>query len=133
MIPSTQPSPLIALGCGGTGGHFFPGLAVAQQLVQCGGTVMLFVSGKSVDQQALESVSGMEFVTLPAVGLSRGGVLSFLRGFGQSYRVCKRLFDTRPPQAALAMGGFTSAPPLLAAKRAGAQVFLHENFYAFAS
>jgi len=69
----------------------------------------------------------MEFVTLPAIGLQRGGELAFLRGFIQSYRAARSLFKARPPQAALAMGGFTSAPPILAARRSGAQTFLHES------
>ena len=69
----------------------------------------------------------MEVVTLPAVGLKRGGEIAFVRGFIQSYRAAAKLFKSRPPQAALAMGGFTSAPPILAAKRAGARTFLHES------
>ena len=88
---------------------------------------MLLISPKDVDQQAVQGVSGMEVVTLPAVGLRRGGEIAFVRGFIQSYRAAARLFRMRPPQAALAMGGFTSAPPILAAKKAGARTFLHES------
>ncbi len=117
----------VAIACGGTGGHLFPGLAVAAQLVPRGCAVTLLISPKEVDQQAVKAAAGMEFVTLPAVGLKRGGELAFLRGFIQSYRAAKTLFQARPPHAALAMGGFTSAPPLLAAKRSGAQTFLHES------
>ncbi len=117
----------MAIACGGTGGHLFPGLAVAEQLVRRGCAAMLLISPKEVDQQAVQGVSGMEVVTLPAVGLKRGGEIAFVRGFIQSYRAAARLFKSRPPQAALAMGGFTSAPPILAAKRAGARTFLHES------
>jgi UDP-N-acetylglucosamine--N-acetylmuramyl-(pentapeptide) pyrophosphoryl-undecaprenol N-acetylglucosamine transferase len=88
---------------------------------------MLLISPKDVDQQAVQGVSGMEVVTLPTVGLRRGGEIAFVRGFIQSYRAAARLFRMRPPQAALAMGGFTSAPPILAAKKAGARTFLHES------
>jgi UDP-N-acetylglucosamine--N-acetylmuramyl-(pentapeptide) pyrophosphoryl-undecaprenol N-acetylglucosamine transferase len=69
----------------------------------------------------------MEIVTLPAVGLSRGRVFAFARGFAQSYRAAKKYFKNFSPDAALAMGGFTSAPPVLAAKRFGAKTFLHES------
>lgn len=69
----------------------------------------------------------MEIVTLPAVGLKHGGEIAFLRGFIRSYRAAARHFKARPPQAVLAMGGFTSAPPILAARRAGARTFLHES------
>ncbi len=127
MTLSTQLPVRVAIACGGTGGHLFPGLAVARQLVRHGCAVTLLVSPKDVDQQAVQDVSGMEIVTLPAVGLRRGGEISFVRGFIQSYRAAARLFRSHPPQAALAMGGFTSAPPILAAKRAGARTFLHES------
>ena len=127
MTPSPQPPVRVAIACGGTGGHLFPGLAVADQLVRRGCAAMLLISPKEVDQQAVKGVSGMEIVTLPAVGLKRGGEIAFVRGFIRSYRAAAKLFKSRPPQAALAMGGFTSAPPILAAKRAGARTFLHES------
>src|SRR5262252_4558796 len=112
MTTSKQP-PLIALGCGGTGGHLFPGLAVATELARSGCAVMLFVSAKEVDQQAVRGASAMEVITLPAIGLKRGGVVAFLRAFSQSYRLSKRVFRARLPKAALTMGGFAGAPPVL--------------------
>ena len=120
-------APSVAIACGGTGGHLFPGLAVAGQLVQRGCSVTLLISPKEVDQQAVKMTSGMDIITLPAVGLKRGGKIAFVRGFAQSYRAAKKCFRSRPPRAALAMGGFTSAPPILAARSFGAQTFLHES------
>ena len=127
MTPSPQAPVRVAIACGGTGGHLFPGLAVADQLVQRGCAAMLLISPKDVDQEAVRGISGMEVVTLPAVGLKRGGEIGFVRGFIQSYRAAAKLFKSRPPKAALAMGGFTSASPILAARRAGARTFLHES------
>ncbi len=117
----------IAIACGGTGGHLFPGLAVAGELVGRRCAVTLLISPKEVDQQAVKAAAAMDIATLPAVGLTRGGQIAFLRGFSQSYRAAKKLFQTHPPKAALAMGGFTSAPPILAARRLGARTFLHES------
>jgi UDP-N-acetylglucosamine--N-acetylmuramyl-(pentapeptide) pyrophosphoryl-undecaprenol N-acetylglucosamine transferase len=127
MNGESHKGPFIAIACGGTGGHLFPGIAVAGQLVRRGCAVTLLISPKEVDQQAVKSVKNMEILTLPAVGLSRGGMMTFLRGFAASYRAAKSHFVSRPPQAALAMGGFTGAPPILAARRLGAQTFLHES------
>jgi UDP-N-acetylglucosamine--N-acetylmuramyl-(pentapeptide) pyrophosphoryl-undecaprenol N-acetylglucosamine transferase len=120
-------APSIAIACGGTGGHLFPGLAVAQQLVRRNCVVTLCVSPKEIDRQAVASVSGMEILTLPAVGFSGGNFPAFIRGFVRSWRVAMKQFRRRPPGAVLAMGGFTSAPPLLAARRFGAATFLHES------
>src|SRR5436309_3533480 len=107
----------IAIACGGTGGHLFPGLAVAEQLRERDCAVTLIISNKEVDQQAARGISGMEIITLPAVGLRRGAVLSFMRGFVRSYRRTNEIFRSTPPAAVLAMGGFTSAPPILAGRR----------------
>lgn len=117
----------VAIACGGTGGHLFPGLAVAEQLVARGCRVTLMVSPKEVDQTAVRQAKGMEVVTLPAVGLVQGKRWAFVRGFWKSFRSASKYFRDFNPDAALAMGGFTSAPPILAAKRFGACTFLHES------
>ncbi len=126
-MPALPSQPLVAIACGGTGGHLFPGLAVAAELVRRGCGVTLLISPKEVDQQGVKSAVGLDIVTLPAMGWSRGRRLGFLRGFWNSYRAAKRIFHARPPQAVLAMGGFTSAPPVLAGKGCGAATFLHES------
>lgn len=117
----------VAIACGGTGGHLFPGLAVAEQLKRRGCAITLLVSPKEVDQQAVKAARDMRVETLPAVGLVRGSRLAFVRGFGRSYRAVKKVFKAEPPEAVLAMGGFTSAPPVLAGKMMGARTFLHES------
>jgi len=117
----------MAIACGGTGGHLFPGLAVAEHLCARGCRVTLLISSKDVDQQGVQGVVGMEILTLPAVALNRGGEFAFLRGFLRSYRCAQRAFRGDPPAGSLAMGGFTSAPPVLAAWRLGSLGFLHES------
>ena len=145
----TQPNaPTIAIACGGTGGHLFPGLAVAEQLVKRGCAVSLIVSPKEVDQQAVKAAlerrtparqgddpqhaktllgASIEVLTLPAVGLQNRNYFSFARSFVKSWLAARKAFASRKPVAALAMGGFTSAPPIFAAKQFGAKTFLHES------
>jgi len=120
-------TPLVAIACGGTGGHLFPGLAVGEELVARGCDVMLLVSPKDVDQQAVRAVTNVQVVTLPAVGLVRGKLSGFVQGFRESLREAKRVFGQRPPAAVLAMGGFTSAPPVLAGRKFKVATFLHES------
>lgn len=119
--------PLVWIACGGTGGHLFPGMAVADELVIRGCDVTLLVSPKEVDQQAVKTVHGMGVATLPAIGLTRGRMFQFCKGFRRSYAEARKLLGERPAQAVLGMGGFTAAPPILAAKACGAATFLHES------
>lgn len=140
----THPNaPLIAIACGGTGGHLFPGLAVAEQLVKRGCAVTLVISPKEIDQQAVKSAlqrraadqftaappssAGIEILTLPAVGLQNRNYFSFGASFLKSLLTARKAFRRNKPSAALAMGGFTSAPPIFAARQFGAKTFLHES------
>ena len=115
----------IAIACGGTGGHLFPGLAVGDALVARGCEVTLLVSSKEVDQTAVKSAYGMEVESLPVIGLSRN-LPRFAASFWSSLGQYRKLFRENRPDAVLAMGGFTSAPPVIAGKLIGARIFLHE-------
>ncbi|HTA29588.1 MAG TPA: undecaprenyldiphospho-muramoylpentapeptide beta-N-acetylglucosaminyltransferase, partial [Candidatus Cybelea sp.] len=127
-IPTPSPPTASAvIACGGTGGHLFPGLAVGEELRRRGCRVTLMVSPKDVDQHAIGSISGLGIVTLPAVGLNRGGWISFVAGFWKSYLQARKLFAHQRPDVVLAMGGFVSAPPMAAGKLCGARTFLHES------
>jgi UDP-N-acetylglucosamine--N-acetylmuramyl-(pentapeptide) pyrophosphoryl-undecaprenol N-acetylglucosamine transferase len=119
--------PYVAIACGGTGGHLFPGMAVGEVLRALGCDVALIISPKEIDQQGVKSAAGMEVITMPAVGLERGNIFRFLHGFWRSYRMARAHFKKRPPQVMLGMGGFTSAPPVLAAGLADAKTFLHDS------
>jgi len=125
-IPETK-TPFVAIACGGTGGHLFPGLAIAEELKKRGCQIALLISPKDVDQQAVKSAQGFEIFTLPAVGLQNRNYFSFGLSFWKSFRASRNIFKTQKPDAVLAMGGFTSAPPVLAARKFGAKTFLHES------
>ena len=127
MISPGANTPFVAIACGGTGGHLFPGLAVAEQLQKRGCAVGLFISPKDVDQQAVKSARGMEIFTLPAVGLQNRNYFSFAGSFVKSLFATKKIFRQRRPAAVLAMGGFTSAPPVWVGRDFGAKTFLHES------
>jgi UDP-N-acetylglucosamine--N-acetylmuramyl-(pentapeptide) pyrophosphoryl-undecaprenol N-acetylglucosamine transferase len=81
----------LAIACGGTGGHLFPGLAVAEAVRRRGHEVSYFISGKAVDRRALrgagEELHGVE---IPAVGWSGAPMAptcSFSRRNAQKARV----------------------------------------------
>lgn len=117
----------VAIACGGTGGHLFPGMAVGEKLLERGCEVALLVSNKEVDQLSSRGATGMEVISLPAVALLKGNFPIFLKTFWQSLLQARRYFKTRKPAAVLAMGGFTSAAPIFAGRLAGARTGIHES------
>ncbi len=118
----------VAIACGGTGGHLFPGLAVGQELRARGFDVTLFISPKEVDQAGVASVRDQfRLAVLPAIGFSLRKMFPYLQSLRKSWSEVSTVFQAHPPGAVLAMGGFTSVVPIMAARRAGAATLLHES------
>ncbi|MEN9468392.1 MAG: UDP-N-acetylglucosamine--N-acetylmuramyl-(pentapeptide) pyrophosphoryl-undecaprenol [Verrucomicrobiota bacterium] len=119
------------IACGGTGGHLFPGLAVAETLHERGHEVLLFVSEKEIDATALKAHPEFRSEKLPSIGMPSMVVspafLSFLKRFLESYRQCRSGYRKYRPSVVLGMGGFTSTAPILAARLAGLPSFIHES------
>ncbi|MEN3371295.1 MAG: UDP-N-acetylglucosamine--N-acetylmuramyl-(pentapeptide) pyrophosphoryl-undecaprenol [Verrucomicrobiota bacterium] len=118
------------IACGGTGGHLFPGLAVAEVLRSRGHEVLLFVSEKEIDSLALSGRSEFRFHKLPTIGLPSPfspAIFGFARRFAESLRVCRGIYRKFKPHAIIGMGGFTSTAPVLAGKMRGIPTFIHES------
>jgi UDP-N-acetylglucosamine--N-acetylmuramyl-(pentapeptide) pyrophosphoryl-undecaprenol N-acetylglucosamine transferase len=117
--------PFMAIACGGTGGHLFPGIAIGEALQAMGADVLLIVSEKEIDQHAVKAARGMETFAAPAVA-STAGKVAFVRGLMKSFKMSRALFKKRRPDAVIAMGGFTSAGPVWAGRSMKIPAFLHE-------
>ena len=119
------------IACGGTGGHLFPGLAVAETLHTRGHEILLFVSEKEIDATALQAHPEFRSEKLPSVGMPSmvlsPAFVGFLRRFWESYRHCRSVYRKNRPSVVLGMGGFTSTAPILAARLAGLPCFIHES------
>src|SRR5437870_7770526 len=90
------------IACGGTGGHLFPGIAVAEVLRARGHEVMLFVSEKEIDTLALSTRSQFQFEKLPTVGFPSfysPAIFGFLRRFTESLARCRTIYRKFNPQA----------------------------------
>ena len=118
----------LAITCGGTGGHFYPGLTIAREQKARGRQVILLLSGINSDVQAkIAGSCGIDCCILPHMPHWKKSPLKFGRGlFGgisQSYRKLKEF----KPDALLGMGSFASLPPIIGAKLLQIPVFLHDG------
>ncbi len=120
----------LVIACGGTGGHLFPGIAVAEAWTRQGGEVLLLISEKQIDALATEGYDHLRFEKMPSIampGLFSVKMPGFLLAFLRSLWACRRLLKDFRADAVLGMGGFTSAAPLAAGRIAGLPTFIHES------
>ncbi|HXP36046.1 MAG TPA: undecaprenyldiphospho-muramoylpentapeptide beta-N-acetylglucosaminyltransferase [Chthoniobacterales bacterium] len=118
------------IACGGTGGHLFPGIAVAEVLRERGHEVLLFVSEKEIDSLALSTRSQFRFEKLPTVGFPSvysPKIFGFIRRFTESLSRCRSIYQKFKPHVVLGMGGFTSTAPILAGRMRGISTLIHES------
>jgi UDP-N-acetylglucosamine--N-acetylmuramyl-(pentapeptide) pyrophosphoryl-undecaprenol N-acetylglucosamine transferase len=120
----------ILIACGGTGGHLFPGIAVAEAMLARGHEVMLLISEKKVDSEASAKYKHLTFKTMPAVAKPptlSPRMLPFLWKMWGSIRHCKKVIRDFKADAVLGMGGFTSLPPVYAGHKMGLKTFVHDS------
>ncbi len=118
----------LAVSCGGTGGHFFPGLSIARTFQAQGGDVLLLLSGIHAEAQRETAAQfGIKAVALPPMPHYRKNPLRFVSGFVGGYRETKKLLKDFSPQALLGMGSFAALPIMLAARHCRIPLFIHDG------
>jgi len=120
---------------GGTGGHIFPALSIANKLKELNPeTEILFVGAEGRMEMEKVPAAGYKIVGLPVAGLQRRLTLSnFALPFKviKSVSMAKRLIREFRPDIAIGVGGYASAPLLWAATRMGIPTLIQEqNGYA---
>jgi UDP-N-acetylglucosamine--N-acetylmuramyl-(pentapeptide) pyrophosphoryl-undecaprenol N-acetylglucosamine transferase len=124
--PSGQPVLIMA---GGTGGHVFPGLAVARELLQRNIPVAWLGTRTGLEAR-LVPVAGLPTEWLQVSGLRGKDLRSLLqaplmlaRALAQALTIVRRL----RPRLAIGMGGFVSGPGGIAARLLGVPLLVHEQ------
>ena len=116
---------------GGTGGHLFPGMAVAEEfLARDSANLVLFVGTERGIEARAVPAAGYKLVLISAAGVRGKGPFSQLKaaammlyGYAQSRRVLKEF----RPDFVLGVGGYASLPMVLAARGMQVPCFIHEQ------
>jgi UDP-N-acetylglucosamine--N-acetylmuramyl-(pentapeptide) pyrophosphoryl-undecaprenol N-acetylglucosamine transferase len=120
----------VVIAAGGTGGHLFPGLAVAEVLVRRGHQVMLIISEKEIDSLATQGRSEFRIERVPGIGIQSKSPVALVKvvlKFRAGLQQVKALYRDFRPHAVLGMGGFTSTAPILAGRARKIPTFVHES------
>jgi undecaprenyldiphospho-muramoylpentapeptide beta-N-acetylglucosaminyltransferase len=114
---------------GGTGGHTYPAIAVAQELQRRGHTVR-FVGGRRGIEGRVVTGAGFEIDLLPGRGLQRRLTLQNIEAiWGACTAVVRALAIVRRyrPRVVVGFGGYASFPCVLAARLCRVPVVVHEQ------
>ncbi|MFY2507806.1 undecaprenyldiphospho-muramoylpentapeptide beta-N-acetylglucosaminyltransferase [Vibrio pectenicida] len=114
---------------GGTGGHVFPGLAVAKKLQQHGWDIRWLGTADRMEAELVPK-HGIEIDFIEVKGLRGQGILRLMQA---PFHIINAIFQARrhikswQPDVVLGMGGYVSGPGGIAAKILGVPVVLHEQ------
>ncbi len=122
-------TPRILIMAGGTGGHVFPALAVANELRARGAEVSWLGTRRGLEADVV-SAAGLPIDYISISGLRGKGLMGWVLApwrlsvaLGQAMRIVAR----RRPTAVLGMGGFVTGPGGVAAKLMGRPLIIHEQ------
>ncbi len=117
------------LGCGGTGGHIFPALAIAQQLEKLGHQTV-FIGNRGGMEETLVQAEGHTFHGIKVQKLYRKLSLDnllFPFFLVSSTLACIKLLRQTKPSAVICTGGFVSGPVGIAAALLRIPLYFHES------
>jgi UDP-N-acetylglucosamine--N-acetylmuramyl-(pentapeptide) pyrophosphoryl-undecaprenol N-acetylglucosamine transferase len=121
----------VLIAAGGTGGHLYPGIAIAEEWMRMHpDSKVLFVGTSRGPEQKAVPAAGFELRTIAARGLPRRPGLGWIvagfalvKALGQSFRL---IVDFKP-QVVVGTGSYVSAPAVLIARLLGIPVILQEQ------
>jgi len=116
---------------GGTGGHIFPAIAIANALKrQDSGTEILFVGAKGKMEMDRVPLAGYKIKGLDIAGFNRSSLIrnwSLPMKLVKSFLQVRKIFSDFKPDGVVGVGGYSSFPVLRYAQVKGIPTFIHES------
>ena len=123
--------PRIIIAGGGTGGHIFPAIAIANAILKLQPQAeILFVGAKGKMEMEKIPLAGYRIEGLDIAGFNRS---SLIKNIGLPFKLVKSFFQVRrifklfKPTAVIGVGGYSSFPVLKLAQARGINSFIHES------
>jgi len=113
---------------GGTGGHIYPALSIAQALREQGHE-LLYVGGHDSPEAALAAEYGFDFAPVSTAPLHRRSlkIVADLLKNAKGMKEAKSIIRSFGADGAIGTGGFVTAPVLMAAQKLGIPTMIHEQ------
>src|SRR3989442_15701672 len=109
----------VLIAAGGTGGHIYPGIAVANEIMRRDpASVVRFVGTARGLENRLVPQAGFELSLIESAGLVNMGLMQRLRGLlvlPKSFLAARRLIESFAPDVVVGAGGYVSGPVVMTA------------------
>jgi UDP-N-acetylglucosamine--N-acetylmuramyl-(pentapeptide) pyrophosphoryl-undecaprenol N-acetylglucosamine transferase len=119
----------IIIASSGTGGHIYPGIALAEEFKSKGYNPIFFISNNAASVRILKN-SGFEYIEFNVSGMPRKIsflFITFLFKMKLSFLKALRKIVKLNPSAVVGTGGYIAVPILFAAKILHKKIFIHEQ------
>ncbi len=125
----TGSEPRVLLVAGGTGGHLFPGISVAQALMEHGVFPTVVITGKDMEISSV-IIHGLSYKTFTVRKIMGQGLWERLKGIFQipvSVLTAVSMLKELRPHLVLSMGAYLAGPICVAARFLGIPIMIHEQ------
>jgi len=121
---------LYLIAAGGTGGHFYPGIALGKALLEKGKSVIFVIKQGSPNIKYLDdnelSFQEIDFVSMPR-NKSIKAWLNFFKKFFKTVKQMRQLIKLTEPKWCIGMGGYISFPLIFTAHFMGYKTAIHDS------
>ncbi len=126
----SQPKPLrVLIAGGGTGGHLYPGIALAEEITATGGEVLFVGTAKGLETKLVPD-AGFPLELMEVSGLKRTGLRGLLRGLAllpKAFFRARAILRRFKPDLVVGVGGYASGPLVFAAALTGYPTAVQEQ------
>lgn len=116
---------------GGTGGHIYPAVAIADEIKRCDRDAeILFVGAEIGMEGTLVPKCGYDIELIPVEGFERGRILcniDILQKYHKANKKSKKIIRDFKPDVVIGTGGYASAPVVKTAQKMGIPTYIHEQ------
>ena len=116
---------------GGTGGHIYPAIAIAQKIEEnISNTKVLYVGIKGGPEESIAEKYGYEFRPIEGMGLPRKINKRFFKSLSRNmkgFKAARKIVKDFRPDIAIGTGGYVCGPIIFQAAKAGVPTLIHES------
>ncbi len=121
----------VIITAGGTGGHIYPALAIAEKIKEKEpNSEFLYIGTHNRMEKDIVPQRGIPFKSIEMYGFNKKQLLKnfkTLKCLFKSFKECQKIIKEFNPDVVIGIGGYVTVPVIISAKKAGYKTFIHEQ------